>query len=85
MCGKCMKEHIENLIAKEQVGFRSPSSCTDNINILQIILSTVRTSDFRFICSLAGLKDVDSVNRMSIWCVLRRRDIQILEEFEVQI
>lgn len=71
-----VKEYLENVIDKDQAGFRSRSSYIDHINILRIILE--QSVEFRSSFHLLFInleKTFDSLNREYIWCALHRRGI----------
>jgi len=67
-----MKDAIDKRLREEQAGFRKERSCTDQIATLRnIVEQTIEWQTSLYICFVDFEKAFDSVDRESIWSILR--------------
>ena len=67
-----MKDAIDNELRDEQAGFRKERSCTDQIATLRVIVEqTLEWQTPLYICFVDFEKAFDSVDRQSIWRILK--------------
>nr|KAG5710457.1 hypothetical protein BaRGS_022275 [Batillaria attramentaria] len=67
-----MKDAIDQRLRDEQAGFRKERSCTDQIATLRIIVEqTIEWQTPLYVCFIDFEKAFDSVDRESIWTILR--------------
>ena len=67
-----MKDAIDKELRDEQAGFRKERSCTDQIATLRVIVEqTIEWQSSLYVCFVDFEKAFDSVDRQSIWNILR--------------
>ncbi|XP_059146612.1 uncharacterized protein LOC131934570 [Physella acuta] len=73
-----MKEAVDLKLREEQAGFRKERSCTDQIATLRIIVEqTIEWQAPLYICFVDFEKTFDSVDRQTIWNLLRHYGFQV--------
>ena len=67
-----MKDALDKELRDEQAGFRKERSCTDQIATLRVIVEqTIEWQSSLYVCFVDFEKAFDSVDRQSIWNILR--------------
>ena len=67
-----MKDAIDKELRDKQAGFRKERSCTDQIATLRVIVEqTIEWQSSLYVCFVDFEKAFDSVDRQSIWNILR--------------